>query len=46
MAETMANMGEKQKGVDLIEKYRKKYSRHSAFKGELNHSMKESGLFG
>ena len=44
MAETMANMGEKQKGVDLIEKYRKKYPRHSAFKGDLNHSIKESGL--
>jgi len=46
MAETMANMGEGQKGVDLIEKYRRKYPRHSAFKGELNRSMKESGLFG
>ena len=46
MAETMANMGEGQKGVDLIEKYRRKYPRHSAFKGEINRSMKESGLFG
>jgi len=44
MAETMANMGEKQKGIDLIEKYRRKYPRHSAFKGDLNHSIKESGL--
>jgi len=45
MAETMANRGEKQKGLDLIEKYRKKYPRHSAFKGELSCSIKESGLF-
>ncbi len=45
MAETMANIGEEQKSVDLIEKYRKKYPRHSAFKGDLNRSMNESDLF-
>jgi len=43
MAETLTNRGEKQKGVDLIIKYRSKYPRHSAFKGELTRSMQESG---
>lgn len=45
MAETLSNMGERQKGVDLIEKYRSKYPKYSAFKGELRRSMQESGIF-
>jgi len=45
MAETFTNRGEKQKGVDFIEKYRSKYPKHSAFKRELTQSMNESGIF-
>jgi hypothetical protein len=45
MAETLANRGEKQEGMDLTEKYRSKYPRHTAFKGELNQALQASGLF-
>ncbi|NSW92648.1 MAG: hypothetical protein HPY74_18705, partial [Firmicutes bacterium] len=45
MAETLANRGEKNKGMDLIEKYRSKYSRHSAFKSEIIQAVQISGLF-
>jgi hypothetical protein len=34
-AETMANRGQKQEGMDLIEKYMGKYPRHRAFKSEV-----------
>jgi len=45
MAETLANRGEKQKGMDLIEKYRNKFPRHSAFKSEIKQALQTSGLF-
>jgi len=34
MAKTRVNRGERQKEIDLIEKYRGIYPRHSAFKGQ------------
>lgn len=46
MAETLANMGEKQEGMDLIEKYKSKYPRHTAFKSEVTQALQVSGLFG
>jgi len=45
MAETLANRGEKQEGMDLIERYRSKYPRHTAFKGEITQALQASGLF-
>jgi len=45
MAETLANREEKQEGMDLIERYRNKYPRHSAFKSEITQALQESGLF-
>lgn len=45
MVETLANRGEKQEGVNLIEKYRSKYPRHSAFRSEVSAAMQRSGIF-
>lgn len=45
MAETLANREEKQEGIDLIERYRNKYPRHSAFKSEITQALQTSGLF-
>ncbi|MEW6623478.1 MAG: hypothetical protein AB1420_10195 [Bacillota bacterium] len=45
MAETLANREEKQKGMDLVERYRNKYPRHSAFKSEITQALQASGLF-
>jgi hypothetical protein len=45
MAETLANRGKKQEGMYLIERYRNKYPRHSAFKSEITQAMQISGLF-
>jgi|GEM_PF-599154 len=45
MAETLAGRGEKQKGMDLIEKYKNKFPRHSAFKSEIKQALQTSGLF-
>ena len=42
----MANREEKQEGLDLIEIYRNKYPRHTAFKSEVTQALQESGLFG
>jgi hypothetical protein len=44
-AETLANRGRKQEGLDLVERYRYKYFRHSAFKGEIVRLLKLSRLF-
>ena len=45
MAETLANREEKQEGMDLIERYRNKYPRHTAFKSEITQALQTSGLF-
>ncbi|HZK85229.1 MAG TPA: hypothetical protein VFC58_11230 [Desulfosporosinus sp.] len=45
MAETFANREEKQEGIDLIERYRNKYPRHTAFKSEITQALQTSGLF-
>ncbi|XID93712.1 hypothetical protein ACF3MZ_04045 [Paenibacillaceae bacterium WGS1546] len=45
MAETLANRGEKQTGANLIEKYRSKYPRHSAFRNEVSAAMQRSVIF-
>lgn len=45
MAETLANREEKQDGMDLIERYRNKYPRHTAFKSEIIQALQTSGLF-
>lgn len=45
MAETLANREEKQEGMDLIERYRNKYPRHSAFKSEITQTLQISSLF-
>jgi len=45
MAETLANRGEKEEGMELIERYRSKYPRHTAFKSEITRSLQTSGLF-
>ena len=42
MAETLANRGEKREGMDLIEKYRKKYPRHTAFTMEVSQALEQS----
>ncbi len=39
MAETLANRGEIDQGRELIERYRSKYSRHTAFKSELARAL-------
>ena len=44
MVETLANREGKQAGLALIEKYRNKYPRHTAFKNEINRAVRESGL--
>lgn len=45
MAEALANREEKQEGMDLIERYRSKYPRHTAFKSEITQALQASGLF-
>jgi len=45
MAETLANREAKQEGMDLIERYRSKYPRHTAFKSEVKEALQASGLF-
>lgn len=45
MAETLANRGERQEDMDLIERYRNKYPRHTAFKSEVIKALQASGLF-
>lgn len=45
MAEVLANRGEKQEGMDFIERYRNKYPRHNAFKSEVTQALQASGLF-
>jgi ribonuclease HI len=44
MAETLANRGKKLEGIDLIERYRNKYPRHSSFKSEITQAFQASGL--
>jgi hypothetical protein len=44
MAETLADRGEKQDGMGFIEKYKNKYSRHTAFKREVACAVQASGL--
>ncbi|WP_164667790.1 hypothetical protein [Virgibacillus doumboii] len=44
MAETMVNRGNKQEGHALVEKYRIKYSRYSAFRREIAEALETSGL--
>lgn len=45
LAEALANRDMKSDGTDLIEKYRQKYHRHSAFKQELNVAIRGSSIF-
>lgn len=45
MAETLANREEKQEGMNLIEKYKNKYPRHTAFKSEITQALQTSGLY-
>jgi hypothetical protein len=44
-AETLANRGRKQEGLDLVERYRNKYPRHTAFKSEVVRALQLSRLF-
>jgi hypothetical protein len=44
MAETLADRGKKQEGNALIERYKKKYSRYSAFRREIAGAIQDSGL--
>ncbi|MGD8399640.1 MAG: hypothetical protein PVH64_01705 [Bacillota bacterium] len=44
-AETLANRGRKQEGLDLVERYRNKYFRHTAFKKEIVRALQLSRLF-
>ena len=44
MAETMVNRKDKQYGLALIEKYRSKYPRYSAFKSHILGAIRTSGL--
>lgn len=44
MAETLANREEKQEGMQLIERYRSKYPRHSAFKNEVIKAVQASNI--
>lgn len=44
MAETLANRGERQEGMQLIERYRSKYPRHSAFKSEVIKAVQASDI--
>jgi hypothetical protein len=44
MAETLANREEKQEGMQLIERYRSKYPRHSAFKKEVIKAVQASNI--
>ncbi|MDO9535568.1 MAG: hypothetical protein Q7J85_09635 [Bacillota bacterium] len=46
MAETLANRGKKQEGMDLVERYRSKYPRHTAFRREVTQAVQISSLFG
>lgn len=44
VAETISKVGEKQKGMELIGKYRSKYPRHTAFKNEVTLAVQNSDL--
>jgi len=44
MAETLANREQKQEGMDLIERYKRKYLRHTAFKREITQALQTSSL--
>ena len=44
MAETLADRGKKQEGIALIERYKNKYSRYSAFRREIAGAVQASGL--
>ncbi|MFS0644395.1 hypothetical protein [Siminovitchia sp. 179-K 8D1 HS] len=44
VAETMANRGNRQEGLSFIEKYKKKYPRHVAFKREITEAFNHSSL--
>ncbi len=44
MAETLASREEKHKGMQLIERYRSKYPRHSAFKKEVIRAVQSSNI--
>lgn len=45
LAEVLANRDMKSDGSDLIERYRQKYHRYSAFKQELNVAIRGSSIF-
>ncbi len=45
MAETLANREDKQEGMQLIERYRSKYPRHSAFKSEVIKAVQASDIY-
>lgn len=42
--ETLASRNEGQRGVELLDEFRQKYPRHSAFKRELANTLKLSHL--
>lgn len=43
-AELLANRGRRQEGLDLVERYRNRYPRHTAFKSELLAALQQSRL--
>lgn len=45
MAEVFANRGKKEEGMDVIEIYKNKYPRHTAFKAEVTQALQASQLF-
>ncbi len=45
LAETHWSNGEPDKGQKLIKRFKEKYNRHSAFKGELQKAARRSKLF-
>lgn len=45
MAETLTNRDKRQQGLEFIEKYRTRYSRHSAFRRELKYAIQASGIY-
>ena len=46
LAEVLANRDMKSSGIDLIERYRQKYHRHSAFRQELMLTISRPSIFG
>lgn len=44
IAETLANREQKQEGMNLIERYKRKYPRHIAFKREITEALQTSSL--